>query len=319
MSTSPCWNIFYHYVRDAHGANGQGIRALSPTDFQWQLDWLQERAEIIGYDAFERAVEEGRGFDRPSALLTFDDGLADHWQEVYPELRRRGLSGVFFLNGSSFDDPPALVNVHRIHLLLDELGAPTMRDEVRRILDHDPDADRQSSLYIYRDSGEPEQVVRKLLNFELPYHEVDPLLREMVRRHLGDEGEMASRFYLSRAQVREMAAGGMTFGYHTRRHRVMSRLDATAQREELASGLELVRRLTGQQSVPFSYPHGHPVTYNASTIQALDELGYAMAFTTVRKRARPGRDARFEIPRFDTTDIPPKGRVDIAIEEEVAS
>jgi peptidoglycan/xylan/chitin deacetylase (PgdA/CDA1 family) len=101
-----------------------------------------------------------------------------------------------------------------------------------------------------------------------------------------------------------MAGAGMTFGFHSERHRVLSRLDAAAQRDEVAAGVERIRALTGQRSVPFCYPYGHPHTYNDDTIAALERAGYATAFTTTR-RAVSAREHRMRLPRFDTRDLPP--------------
>ena len=105
--------------------------------------------------------------------------------------------------------------------------------------------------------------------------------------------------------IREMAAAGMTFGFHTERHPVLSRLDREAQHRELIGGVPRLRALTGQASIPFCYPYGHPHTYNADTLAALGEAGYGMAFNTVRRLAQPAVDPVYEIPRFDTRDLPP--------------
>jgi peptidoglycan/xylan/chitin deacetylase (PgdA/CDA1 family) len=105
--------------------------------------------------------------------------------------------------------------------------------------------------------------------------------------------------------IAEMAAAGMTFGYHTRSHRMLSRLSAREQAQELSDGVAWIRTLTGQAEVPFCYPWGGPNTYTADTLRLLEELGYSGAFNTVRRSALVGRDGRFEVPRLDTRDLPP--------------
>ncbi|MBA3269741.1 MAG: polysaccharide deacetylase family protein [Acidobacteria bacterium] len=314
---SPCWIVFYHYLRPSASTSGRGIRALSPQDFAQQLDWLAQHADIVDYNAFASAFARRRGFARPAVLLTFDDGVLDHFEVAYVELKRRGLSGVFFLNGDPLEEPPRLLNVHRTHLLLDELGAASLLGEVRRVLSTTAMPDRSESPQVYRYDGEPEQVVKRLLNYELPYDHLDRVLTELVAKHLGEEAAIARRFYLSAPDVRGMALGGMTFGYHTRRHRVLSRLDEAGQIEELAGGVARVRELTGQQTVPFCYPYGHSQTFDATTIRLLPELGYEMAFTTGRRPARPDADAPFEIPRFDTVDLPPRTTADLGLPQEL--
>ena len=102
-----------------------------------------------------------------------------------------------------------------------------------------------------------------------------------------------------------MAASGITFGYHTRSHRMLSRLEPSQQRDELADGIGWIHGLTGQTSVPFCYPWGGVKTYTDDTVRALGDLGYSLAFNTVRRSLRIGHDGRYELPRVDTRDLPP--------------
>jgi peptidoglycan/xylan/chitin deacetylase (PgdA/CDA1 family) len=312
MSPSPCWVVFYHYLREPSAGGRGGIRGLDRGQFAAQLDWLAARGDILDYEAFRAAIEARRGFARPSVLLTFDDGLTDHREVAFRELASRGLSGVFFVNGDPLDERPRLVNVHRVHMLLDALGAGRLLTEVRRVLASAAEAGGGESPLVYRYDDRPEQAIKQLLNYELPYDELDRVLSALMAVHFGDETALAQGFYLSRADVREMAAEGMTFGYHTRRHRVLSRLDAAAQRDELAGGVECVRALTGQRHVPFCYPYGHVHTYDETTVSLLRALGYDAAFTTGRRPIDVTTDDRFRLPRFDTVDFPPRGSVEIA-------
>ena len=162
---------------------------------------------------------------------------------------------------------------------------------------------------LYRYDGDAEQVLKRLLNYELPYATVDSALDALAARHLGDGASVAERLYLTAADMTRMAAEGATFGYHTATHRVLSRLNADGQRAELADGPSLVRGLTGQTRVPFCYPYGHRQTYDAVTLALLAELGYDMAFTTARAPAFPARASRFEVPRYDTRDLVPEGTI----------
>ena len=50
---------------------------------------------------------------------------------------------------------------------------------------------------------------------------------------------------------------------------------------------------------------GGPGTYTGDTLDLLGRLGYSLAFCTVRRRANTATDGRFEVPRFDTRDLPP--------------
>lgn len=296
----------YHYVRDVES---EGIRALRPRDFQRQLDWLAQNHRVITFDEFEAAAAARRSIDGSTALLTFDDGFVDHYSPVYEELRRRGLSGVFFLAGATLSDSPRVLNVHKAHLLIAHLGAERFDCELRDVITREPalmSEGLQHRAEVYRyDAAKRDVDIKHLLNYELPYEVVDRVLGELFRSHLGDEIALAKRLYLSTTQIREMAGAGMVFGFHTEQHRVLSRLTPTEQRQEVERGAELIRLLTGQPSVPFCYPYGHVHTFNTDSVAILSDSGYSVAFTTERRWADTARDDRFQIPRFDARDLPP--------------
>lgn len=313
MTPAGCTSVFYHYVRDVERTAFPGIRALSVAGLAAQLDWLESRFRIIDGATFEHAVLTGTGFDRPTALLTFDDGFVDHYEHVFPLLRERGLGGVFFVSGAALGSQPALLNVHKTHFLLSHLGAERFATDVAAALDHAgvplpvPRAGEREGVYRY---DEPLDVrVKRILNYEAPYAVADRVLSMLFEQHIGESGAFARQLYLSHAQIRDMARGGMTFGFHTETHPVLSRLDRETQRAELRNGPPLITELTGQRTVSFCYPYGFAHTYNVDTLDVLAECGYSMAFNTVRRQTMFGQEQRYELPRFDTRDLSPQGSV----------
>ncbi|MCX6022563.1 MAG: polysaccharide deacetylase family protein, partial [Chloroflexi bacterium] len=95
-------------------------------------------------------------------------------------------------------------------------------------------------------------------------------------------------------QVKEMAAGGMEMQAHGKQHLDMSRMSATALRDQLAgSRAELERRL-GLPVRIFAYPAGR---YSADTIAALKAAGYRAALTT-RLGSEHHTSDRYELRRM---------------------
>lgn len=295
--------VMYHYIRDAEQTGFPSLKALRLAEFAAQLEWLARERAPIDYAAFERwdAASPDRTF-----LLTFDDGFTDHYTAAFPALRARGWGGVFFVAGAAIADTPRLLNVHKTQFLLAVLGASRFADAVAaeaRTADGSTALGHRAEVYRYDDA--PDLAAKHRLNYEMPAAEADRVLTTLFERHVGDEGAFARELYLTRDMIREMADGGMTFGFHTEAHPVLSRLDRAAQARETARGVSLVRELTGQATVPFCYPYGHAHTYNTDTLAVLGEAGYSLAFTTARRLARPGHDQRLEVPRMDTRDLPP--------------
>ena len=302
-----CLVVMYHYVRDSSATAFPEIRALAPDLFTRQLDWLQERHTIVSIDDLQTSLDGGRALPADAALLTFDDGFVDHFTTVLPLLRARGMRGVFFIARDACGPSPRVLGVHKTHFLLARLGAEALgRAVLQESVIAAGVAGRSGSVFGNdRWDAQDEHAVRHLLNYELPLDEAERVLDVLFAQHIGDVAAFARSLYLSEPQIREMAAAGMTFGYHTRTHRMLSRLAVEQQREELTGGIEWVRALTGQSSVPFCYPWGGVKTYTADTVRTLGELGYSLAFNTVRRRLRIGHDGRYELPRLDTRDLPP--------------
>ncbi|MBI5523058.1 MAG: polysaccharide deacetylase family protein [Desulfarculus sp.] len=304
--SASCLVVMYHYVRHSAATPFPGIKALDPADFAAQLDWLVANFRVLDYPAFLAALHDG-GLEGPTALLTFDDGFADHYRQAWPLMRQRGLKGVFFLSGATLGPRPRLLNVHKTHFLLAHLGDAAFGEAVIAYLERRgvtwPEARTPEGLYRY--DQEQSGRIKRLLNYQLDLALTGQLLDGLFAKHLGDQQEFARGLYLSAEQIGEMAADGQTFGGHTQSHVVLSRLDAQAQWAELAPGVAMVRQLTGQASVPFSYPFGHPSTYNQDSLRLLDQGGYALAFNTQRSLLRWGQHPPLELPRLDTKDIPP--------------
>lgn len=308
-----CLIVMYHYVRDTACTEFPSIRALSPGAFVQQLDWLGTEHRIIDMETLQAAVEGRAALPSNAALLTFDDGFVDHYATVFPALRARGLSGVFFLS----DDACAatrLLGVHKTHFLLARLGATAFADavlaECRAAGVAAGSVDDTPVFGIDTWERRDERAVKRLLNYELPFAVAEQVLDALFVRHIGDPSAFAGRLYLDAPMIRDMARAGMIFGYHTRSHRMLSRLSPIEQADELRGGVEWIRSLTGQRSVPFCYPWGGAATYSAETVRLLEEAGFSLAFNTVRRQAAIGVDPRFELPRFDTRDLPPHGSAD---------
>jgi hypothetical protein len=212
---------------------------------------------------------------------------------------------MFFVSPTNSDEHPRVLNVQKVQLLLAIMGGEALLRELDALVARAgfvrPTQPAHPVLYRYDTAADRQ--VKQLLNYDLPYEIADDVLRTLFTRHVGDEKEMAQELYLTLDMIREMSSAGMVFGFHTRHHRVLSRLSVRAQRAEIDGGVQWIRDLTGQRAVPFCYPHGHAHVYTTETVDIVRAAGYAMAFTAVRGPATFGTHSWFEIPRYDTRDL----------------
>jgi len=54
-------------------------------------------------------------------ILTFDDGLSDHYEYVFPILNELNQWGTFYISTSPFHNKK-LIDIHRIHMLVGKYG-----------------------------------------------------------------------------------------------------------------------------------------------------------------------------------------------------
>ncbi len=292
--------LMYHYVRDAGDAaeGGSRIPGLSVQAFAAQLDALARRYQLVDWPTVRAHLLRQEPLPANAALLTFDDGVCDHYLNVFPALHARGLSGLFFALARRPGDGHILAI--RLHFLLAVLGPAGLRAALWPRLSTEQQAlyAAAEQRYAARWPGHAVNVLKGCLQRELN-GQIDAVLGDLYAAHVGDEAAEAARYYLSSQQVREMAAGGMHFGGHTHSHPWFDFIGAEQRRDEIrASAAWLSSVEVGPWA--FAYPYGG-LHVNAPT--DLAERGFAAAFTTQEQRTHTDR---YYIGRFDGEDpLPP--------------
>jgi peptidoglycan/xylan/chitin deacetylase (PgdA/CDA1 family) len=283
--------VMWHYVRDPAEAPLVGEPGLDPGAFERELDLLARHRTVVDWPTVAAALDGGPPLPGDAALLTFDDGVADHVRTVVPMLAARGWRGVFFVMARV---PGERLTVgHAIHVLLGALGADGLRDAVADALSS-PDAARFAALREReRAAGvDPIDVLKRPLQRDL-LDTVEPILDALIERHVGPSGEVADALHLAPSDVAAMRAAGMTIGGHGRRHVWFDHEPAGRVAAEIAASAAFL----ADEPRPwvFAYPYG---ASGAETDARLSEAGVAAAF-----HASPRTPAgRFDLGRVDGED-----------------
>jgi peptidoglycan/xylan/chitin deacetylase (PgdA/CDA1 family) len=273
--------MMYHYVRDPGdlAEAGSGIGGMSVAAFEAQLDELARQHTFVTWHDVRMALQEDRPLPDSPCLLTFDDGIIDHYVNVFRVLRARGLSGLFFILDRA--QTRGLVIGHRIHFLMARLGVVAFREAVWEHLDEEGRErfSRAEAGYerIYPDTSPNAKTERfkAVIQRELS-EDLDQTLRALFERHIGSEEEIARSYYLSREQILEMAACGMHFGGHSRSHPWLDWIQPAARAAEIRASAEWIRQF---ESGPwaFAYPYGG---LSKDLPHLLQQAGFLAAFTT---------------------------------------
>jgi peptidoglycan/xylan/chitin deacetylase (PgdA/CDA1 family) len=299
--------LTYHYVRPGTDRPPYEYYYLDLDDFRRQLDHLDDAYDLIDRQHFLDCVAGDRSPPDDAVVLTFDDGLIDHYEYVLPELQTRGLWGLFFVPGPIGDDALA---VHRVHTLLGTTPAAAVAEALAEVVDpadvREGRREQFEQMYESSSSGEAVTRIKRTLNYLLPYDRVPEVLTALEERFPGG-GVDPSDLYMSPEEVGALVDAGMVVGGHTVTHRVLSRLSAAEQRSEIERSLAYIDRAAGDQPIrSFAYPYGTAETFDGDTLAGLREGGCDIAFTTESApiTARTLTETPLRVPRQDCNEFP---------------
>jgi peptidoglycan/xylan/chitin deacetylase (PgdA/CDA1 family) len=298
----------YHYVRPA-SSGLPFFRYLHIEDFRRQLDHFQREYRLIDRRDFLASLD-GVPAPEDAMVLTFDDGLVDHYRHVLPELRARGLWGIFYVPTAPLVTG-RLLDVHRVHLLLGRHGGTAAMDLLSRTVEDHMLVDRtvpefRELTYRGRDEDANTTLFKRTLNYYIGYEWREEVL-DRVWAQLDEGLPGAGEWYMSREALRDLVDEGMLVGSHSVNHRVFAKLALNEQSSEIDESFALLDAITGGLAVrTFCYPYGGFFTFTAETEHLLSSAGCRFSFNVEHRditladlTSRP-----HALPRYDCNYFP---------------
>jgi peptidoglycan/xylan/chitin deacetylase (PgdA/CDA1 family) len=271
--------IGYHRVVERYtpdGWNAIPAMCISRQMLERHLDWIGRRFRFISLEELGARMQWGGRFDAPVAVVTFDDGYRDVYENAFPLLKKKGIPAAMFVC-------PGLVGTRRLlphdelYLLLARAFARWKaegRTLPRFLLNHGvwlPGLDRMPRVV-----SDPFPAMQFLLN-GLPQSELYRVIRALQREVELEEEALEPLRLMDWDMVLEMHRAGMTIGSHTHTHALLPNESRQRMEEETAgSRVELERHL-GAPVRHFAYPCGR---FDKAAIDAIADAGYRYAFTT---------------------------------------
>jgi peptidoglycan/xylan/chitin deacetylase (PgdA/CDA1 family) len=311
MSDTPALHVvMYHYVREFRTTAFPEIKGMELEDFRNQVSQLRRRFEMA---TVESSLAFLSGAYRPTqdlCLLTFDDGLKEHFETVTPFLANESLQGVFFLVTSCVEDS-RVAAVHMNHFLMARLGLERYRRLFgERLNQRAPELfqemDQVHELESVTYPWDTPEVARfkYFFNFVMDATLRDELVAELFTETFGAENCFARALYLNWDDARAMQHAGMAIGGHTHTHRPLATLPLSELDEDLSRCQALLHaRLARQASWPFSYPYGKKNSFNEMVTARLKGFRFGCAFSTEPGPNAPGSDL-FQLRRVDCKNAP---------------
>jgi peptidoglycan/xylan/chitin deacetylase (PgdA/CDA1 family) len=243
--------VFHRLVRDGEPP-GAIVPTVSEGTFRRQLETLLELSDLVPLASM---LDEVPARARPRVAVTFDDDYESHVEVALPILRELNVAATFFLAGRSLHDlGPFWFET------LDALARSRDLAELGRWLGIETD--------------DPGSLVQRC--------ERDPGLQQRI-----EAAGAATAKPLGSEHIRALADAGMTIGFHTVRHRLLTGMAEREIDAAVSEGRRELEDVIGEPLRFFAYPHGKA---DGAVAERVRRAGYAAAWTGRPRPIEPGDD-----------------------------
>lgn len=296
-------SLCYHYVRPALDSDlFPRLLGIRIEEFKNQIRMLTQNYKMISLEDVRNFLYDGYNFDNDKfgMLITFDDGLSDHFHAAQI-LTENGIKGVFFIPTCVFVEKlPA--NPIIIHYALAEFGITKFLEEYRNGLKENG-LDVEKFNIGYKNGDDVWKTISDLkLNFKykLGYEESRKVLLSIYDKLLLKKYPDAMKMmHLTEEQVKEMIEMGHSIGTHSHTHISVasSKLSNEDFKKELISPKKILKDLFNTNAYSLSYPFGQNDDC-LSTKELIEHTNdYELAFT-VREVLNTKLTSPYEIGRY---------------------
>ncbi|MBV7529480.1 polysaccharide deacetylase family protein [Chitinophaga sp. sic0106] len=295
----PAVILLYHRVTNL-AADPQEL-AVSPANFDAQLQYLQANYNVLDAAQFLAYAQSGKPFPKRSVLITFDDGYADNYLEALPIMTKQATPALFYITTSKLNTTKEQWwdDLERV-LLTGNTLPDTLHININGAAHTFNTVDTAAITGTY-------YALQAILRFCAP----DVIDRAMQYLYswagCGSEGRPSHRM-MTFDELKAMAASPyVQIGCHTHRHPAVGMLPYAQQLQEIGQSKEILESLLQQPIQHFSYPFGgrkflgSKRYYNADSIKACKELGLQMVCANYYGQVHSWSN-RFALPRILVRD-----------------
>jgi len=294
-----------------HGVLPEGYRStdrfldgnlVGAESFRRQLHWLKRHVHVVSPEDVRAWLERGKELPGCAVLLTCDDGLRNTLTDMLPILREEGLQCLFFVTGASADQTTEMLWYEELYLLLVNAKAERLSLKALEIETMLGDLPQRRARWW--------ELVRMLS--QRSAQERKSFL-ESARSQLYDRQNMQNqsgwlrRFQLlTRSELQQLAAAGMTIGAHTLTHPLLPEQPEKFALEEMEGSRQALESVLESPIWAFAYTFGDAASVTAREIALAERAGFQCAFVNF------GGGFGASLPRFALPRVHVTGEMELA-------
>jgi peptidoglycan/xylan/chitin deacetylase (PgdA/CDA1 family) len=269
---------------------------VSTSSFEAQLLALRRLYRVVPMSTLHAVLQGREELREHLAVVTFDDGYRDNYQQALPILAKHGIPATFFLSLAFVEGGESFWFDRLADAVQSWDHEPALRSSLRETLpqalvsafdDWSPLSDRLrvAAAYLKTRSGEELQATMAALG---PLVSAARATRTGATGSTeGSENGSAAAEPLTWHDVRAMRESGMNVGAHGVHHSILTAMPPEAARAEIQESLAGVTRRLGAPVAEFAYPNGDA---DEAVASAAAEAGVRLGFTMQPHDNRPGDD-----------------------------
>tara|TARA_R100000008_G_scaffold85232_1_gene74664 strand:+ start:1305 stop:2219 length:915 start_codon:yes stop_codon:yes gene_type:complete len=256
-----------------------------------QIDFIKNTSDIISASEFLELDKNDKG---NYSILTFDDGLLDHY-DILEILVNKQVTGTFFLPCEAITKRKVLLS-HKIQFILSLVSEKKLSSYIMDKL-NDHTLWNIYSVSKWKDNWwTPEMVF--VTNVLRDHHRGKELAVELFNTYVtSDEEDFCDNFYLNINHVNELVNNGMHLGGHGYVSEKLSNMNEQEIEKELSESCTFIDRFYDECHI-FAYPNGG---YNDNVLRSMEKYEYDLAFTTEQKTLDTSSFDKLRIPRYDAS------------------
>ena len=302
-----CTIIQYHYV---HNPSSDFPKVYTKTveDFKAQLNYVSKNYDVISLGDYVAYLNGQKEISKKTCILTFDDGLSDHYNNVYPILKKLNLPATFFVSTSPLETKQILP-VQMLQCLLAEVDAEFLIDEYHKLLkrfypkNYDEyyvtNNPQKQGIYYSSDWYKPEVINLKCAIGKMTHDMKIKILESLFLEHIGTHDEYCNKLYMTWDNIKEMSENGFEIGSHAVTHSMLTTLSKGELQFELYESKEVIEYNLNKKVNAFSEPWG---AYNDDIINEIKK--YYNCCVNSAFKVNVGRCSPYNLYRMDTTIVP---------------
>jgi peptidoglycan/xylan/chitin deacetylase (PgdA/CDA1 family) len=267
--------LTYHKINEpSRERNGDpSLISATPEAFDAQMRHVAARYRAVTAEQVADAMSGGRALPPRAVLITFDDATRDFGEVAWPILRKHHLPATVFVPSAFPGRAEVAFWWDRLYRSINETTRQSVDLGAHGVVVIPPKGRRQSLV------RNLQRLVKRLSH----EHAMEVVERVCVR--LG--GGVAGGDTLSWAELRTLAADGVSVGAHTHSHPALTRMSELEAAGEIERSRTEIARALGSVPRSFAYPFGD---HNGTVANMVRQQGFDFAVTCLDGRNDPDVD-----------------------------